>query len=65
MSEIIAILMRRDGMTRQDAKDLVRQTLDEIDDAISCGCGYDYITDIVEYNLGLEPDYLDILLMGC
>lgn len=62
MNEIISILMRRDHMTREDAIDLILQTQEEIYEAISEEASYDDIQDILEYNLSLEPDYLDYFL---
>lgn len=62
MEEIISILMRRDHMTREDAIDLIFQTQEEIYEAISEEASYDDIQDILEYNLSLEPDYLDYFL---
>ena len=63
MNEIISILMRRDHMTREDAIDLIFQTREEIYEAISEEASYDDIQDILEYNLSLEPDYLDYFLL--
>lgn len=62
MNEIISILMRRDHMTREAAIDLILQTQEEIYEAISEEASYDDIQDILEYNLSLEPDYLDYFL---
>ena len=62
MNEIISILMRRDHMTREDAIDLILQTREEIYEAIREEASYDDIQDILEYNLSLEPDYLDYFL---
>lgn len=62
MNEIISILMRRDHMTREDAIDLIFQTREEIYEAIREEASYDDIQDILEYNLSLEPDYLDYFL---
>ena len=63
MEEIVSILMRRDNMTREDAIDLFLQTEEEIQEAIGEGASYDDIQDILEYNLYLEPDYLDYFIM--
>lgn len=63
MEEIVSILMRRDHMTREDAIDLFLQTEEEINESISDGASYDDIQDILEYNLSLEPDYLDYFIM--
>ena len=62
MNEIISILMRRDHMTREAAIDLILQTQEEIYEAIREEASYDDIQDILEYNLFLEPDYLDYFL---
>lgn len=62
MNEIISILMRRDHMTREAAIDLILQTQEEIYEAIREEASYDDIQDILEYNLSLEPDYLDYFL---
>ena len=58
MEEIIRILMRRDGMTREAAVDLCFDTREEIFQAVQAGEGYDEVEDILMYNLGLEPDYI-------
>ena len=63
MNEIVSILMRRDHMTREDAIDLIFQTREEIYEAIREEASYDDIQDILEYNLSLEPDYLDYFLL--
>lgn len=47
------ILIRRDGISRQEARELIAECIDEI------GRGNEYATEEV---LGLEPDYIfDIL----
>lgn len=58
MEEIIRILMRRDGMTREAAVELCFDTREEIFQAIQAGEDYDEVEDILMYNLGLEPDYI-------
>lgn len=52
---IIKILQERDGITKGEAIALVEQTQTEINES-----DYDYSSaqDILEENLGLEPDYL-------
>lgn len=57
MEEIIRILMRRDEMTREEAEEYVKDTMEEIQSAIDCG-DYSLAEDIFESDLGLEPDYL-------
>lgn len=61
MQEIIDILMRRDGITRNEAQNLIDECVDEMFDCFYTG-DYQACEDIVASYLGLEPDYLDILL---
>lgn len=56
--EIISILMRRDKCTRLDAENLIEQCVTELHDATTIT----ECEDIVAEWLGLEPDYLDVLL---
>lgn len=67
MEEIIKILMRRDGISREEACNLVEGCRAELHDLINCAdlidfFTYDMVADIVEDWLGLEPDYLEYLL---
>ena len=58
MNIIIKILMERDGMSEQEARDLFKETRDEIlmlDDPFEA-------EDIMSEYLGLEPDYIEDLL---
>jgi len=57
MQEIINILMRRDGISEEEAWNLVNECREEIEEAIARG---DYIEtdDIIASYLGLEPDYI-------
>lgn len=57
MKEIVKILMRRDGMTENEAWNCVEECKEELFKAMSDG----YLEDlelIVQDMLGLEPDYL-------
>lgn len=57
MNPVVKILMKRDGMTEQEATDLVKETKEELMNS-RCSDG----ADIIMENLGLEPDYImDIL----
>ena len=56
MSEIIKILMDRDGLTYDEAREMYEETQEEIYGALENG---DYnIDDILADNLCLEPDYI-------
>ena len=53
------ILIRRDGMTEEEALDLIQQAKDDLEEGILNG-EPDY--NICEKWFGLEPDYIDELL---
>ena len=56
MNKVVKILMERDGMTKEDAVALVRETRNEI------LLNPEEMEEIIADNLGLEPDYLDYIL---
>lgn len=62
MSEIIDILMKRDGVTKEEARNTLQETREMINDAIASG-NFDEVEDIVYSELGLEMDYIDELIM--
>lgn len=57
LNRIVYILMNRDGMSKKDAEDLVKETREEILAADPWE-----MEDIMMDNLGLEPDYIFNLL---
>lgn len=58
MNEIIQILMRRDGMSYDEARRYLKEVREEIADAIENQAPLEEIEDIIMDNLTLEPDYL-------
>ena len=60
--KIVEILMKRDGMTREEASDLVNDVRHEIHEIIEGGGGYEEVECIMCDELGLEMDYIDELL---
>ena len=59
MNEVVRILMERDGMTKQEATDLLHEVQDMMQE-----CEYEPVEceEIVASELGLELDYImDIL----
>lgn len=67
MEEIIKILMQRDGISREEACNLVEGCRAELHDMINRADSinfftYDMAADIVEDWLALEPDFLESLL---
>lgn len=62
MNNVVAILMKRDGMSRAEAVALVTEVHGMIEDADG---DYDEAEQIMIDELGLEMDYIfDILLGG-
>ena len=58
MEEIIRILMRRDGMSHDEARRYLKEVREEIAEAIEEQASLEEIEDIIMDNLTLEPDYL-------
>ena len=63
MTKIINILMRRDGLSYEEAKNLFFETQEEIDIALREGRSLEDIEYIIEDYLGLEPDYVIYFIM--
>lgn len=57
MNRVIDILMKRDDIEYEDARNLVKETKDEI---ISNPID---VNEIIKDYLGLEPDYLEDILL--
>ena len=62
MDSITEVLMRRDGLSEEDARREVEDFKADIEDSIMSG-NLEDIEDALMYDLGLEPDYLLDLLM--
>ena len=61
MNRVVEILMKRDGVTAQEAREMVRECRQEMFDLIEDG-EYSEAEEVIEWMLGLEPDYImDIL----
>lgn len=61
MKEIVNILMRRDGISENEAYNLVEECMIEVEEAIAAG-NYSEAEDIFMFEIGLEPDFLINLL---
>jgi len=57
MNEIIRILMRRDGLTYEEAKEAYEDCRAEIMEALE-GSSCLSLDEILQAELGLEPDYI-------
>jgi hypothetical protein len=62
MDSITEVLMRRDGLSEEDAKREVDDFKADIEDSIMSG-NLEDIEDALMNDLGLEPDYLMDILM--
>ena len=62
MKEIVKILVRRDGISENEAWNIVEECKAEILVALDNGAGITEVEDIVADYLGLEPDYIMNLL---
>ena len=57
--------MDRDDIAEEDAKEIYRNTSNEVHEAMCTdGCTLEDLEDIVANNLGLEPDYVEDFLFS-
>ena len=61
MSSVVSVLMKRDGMTKDEAVRQKNEVREMILDALE-NEEYDDIEDIMYGELGLEMDYIDEML---
>jgi len=59
IESIKVVLMRRDGLSSEDADDLISKAKEDLTERLSNG---EMPYDICEEWFGLEPDYLDELV---
>lgn len=57
------VLMRRDRMSAEEADDLIMQARTDLYERLGTGDDDNDLFDICEEWFGLEPDYLDELIM--
>lgn len=55
--KVVDVLMKRDGLTRQEAEKQKTYVADMIQDAVASG-DYSEVEDIMYSELGLEMDYI-------
>ena len=60
---IIDILIRRDEITLEEAREQVEETVILINESVETGGSYCEVEDILAGELGLEMDYIFDLLM--
>ena len=61
VNDIINLIARRDNISVLEATNIVSECMDEMEDAVMRGNWLE-AEDILMSYLGLEPDYLDILM---
>lgn len=57
MKETVKVLMERDGMTREEAEEMVNNARYEINNMLE-DAEYDEIEDMLACDFGLEMDYI-------
>lgn len=62
MESIKQILMRRDNMTELDADNLIQEAFEAFYDYLAAG-DIEYAEAVCAEYFGLEPDYLDELIL--
>ena len=64
--DIVAILMRRDGISENEAWNIVEETQELTFEAFVNSKNeyamYDEVCDILRDELGLEPDYIEVFM---
>lgn len=61
VEDIIQLISRRDNIPYIEAMNVVNECMEEMESAITMG-NWQEAEDILASYLGLEPDYLDILM---
>ena len=61
--EIIAILMKRDDLTEEEAREQVEEAVELINEILESGGSYEEAEEILLEDLGLEMDYIFDLLL--
>ena len=64
IKELVELIARRDGISMNEAWSIVEETQNEILALISHNCQSIDIEETIAYNLGLEPDYFEILVQN-
>ena len=60
---IISILMERDELTEEEAREQVEDAVEAINDILENGGSYEEAEDVLLEDLGLEMDYIFDLLL--
>ena len=60
--DIVRLIKKRDNLSLTEARIIVDECVNEVDKALEDGASLEELEDIVKDWLGLEPDYLEIIL---
>ena len=60
--DIVRLIKHRDNLSLKEARIVVDECVKEIQSAVEDGAPLEELEDILKDWLGLEPDYLDIIL---
>jgi len=60
---IVTILMERDELTEEEAREQVEDAVEAINDILANGGSYEEAEDVLLEDLGLEMDYIFDLLL--
>ena len=62
IDELVSLIMRRDGISRNEAANIIEDCQREIDDVLVHGGSLYTIEEVLKDYLGLEPDYFDLFI---
>ena len=62
IEDLVKLIARRDNISMEEAYEVVEDCIDNIRDVIENEPDYETVVDILREDLGLEPDYLDLIL---
>jgi len=61
MQTLKQVLMQRDGMTEEEAREVIQNAIEDMNERLDSG---EDLEGFTEEWFGLEPDYLEELLFG-
>jgi len=61
MQTLKQVLMKRDGMTEEEAREVIQNAIEDMNERLDSG---EDLEGFTEEWFGLEPDYLEELLFG-
>ena len=62
IEDITCLLVKRDNISYNEARYLVEECRREVNELAAEGASYDEVADTIADFLGLEPEYMDVLL---